>query len=62
MGDADNLWGNDKNQVQWAISISTWRPCVSISCEVGKPGSFGDIEGEREEAGTEEEAREDLHV
>lgn len=62
MGDADKLWGNDKNQVQCAIRISTWRPCVHISREVGKPGSFGGIEGEREEAGMEEEAQKDLHV
>lgn len=35
---------------------------MHISCEVGKPGSFGDIEGEREEAGMEEETQKDLHV
>lgn len=62
LGDADKLWGVDKNQVQCAIRVSTWRPRVHSSREVGKPGSFGDIEGEREEAGVEEETRKDLHV
>lgn len=53
MGETDKLWGNDKNQVQWAIRVSQWRPSMHIFSEVWQQGSFNDMEWER--AGMEEE-------